>query len=137
MKYTVLAILEQAKNMKARVFGVFAPIAPTPKLIAPANANCVVPSVADAVPECSLKRAIAKVTEFGAINPSVAIAQNNDISKIIKLFIKLAQSKTTLKALIKANPVPKRTLGSRFKTSLAFTMLVIIKPKEFTPKSAA
>ena len=90
--------------------------------------------MAEAVPECSLKRDIARVTAFGAISPKQAIAQNNAPSNSQKLSKNI---KSKEKAHIKASPNPSKVRGWHQKTSLAFIMLRIIKPSEFAPKTRA
>ena len=72
------------------MIGVLALIAPTTKDMNPAKVNCTMPKIADAVPEYSTKRAIARVVVFGAINPSIAMLVNIEISKSQKLGYKNA-----------------------------------------------
>ena len=80
-KYKAFDKMMQPLITSAKIKGVFAFIAPTIKDTNPAKANCTKPSNAEAVPECSLNLAIAKVVVFGAINPNIDKLINKEISK--------------------------------------------------------
>lgn len=118
--------------------GVFASNAPTIKAISPAKANCVVPRIAEAVPEQSLNLAIAKIVVFGIIKPSVARMLKSESSKSHNCGLKYA-FKSIMKCArsIVKSAIARILFALSFFSDLVLRFAQSIKPSAFNPNKKA